>query len=150
MAIRLATPRHAGFAIALLAFAMLATARAEDAPPPQEHPAAAPSGQKSGAGHAGAPASPAAAEQHQLPPDPTTKQTLALPGRTLSFTATAGSIRLFDEKGEPQADIATTAYQLDGADPATRPVTFLFNGGPGGCLGLFATRRHRAVAAGDR
>ena len=61
----------------------------------------------------------------------TTKQTLALPGRSLAFSATAGSIRLFDDKGEPQADIAYTAYQLDGADPATRPVTFLFNGGPG-------------------
>jgi carboxypeptidase C (cathepsin A) len=152
MAIRLAAPRHAGFAIALLAFAMLAAARAEDAPPPQEHPAAAPSGQKSGAGRAGAPASPAAAEQHQLPPDSTTKQTLALPGRTLSFTATAGSIRLFDEKGEPQADIATTAYQLDGADPATRPVTFLFNGGPGAAsayLQLGATGPWRLAINGD-
>ena len=53
------------------------------------------------------------------------------PGRTLAFTATAGSIRLFNDKGEPQADIAYTAYQLDGADARTRPVTFLFNGGPG-------------------
>jgi carboxypeptidase C (cathepsin A) len=42
-----------------------------------------------------------------------------------------GSIRLFDDKGEPQADVAYTAYRLDGADPAARPVTFLFNGGPG-------------------
>ena len=110
------------------------TAHAEDAPAPAQQPAAAPSGQKSGGpgGRAAtSPASPAAAEQHRLPPDSTTKQTLALPGRTLAFTATAGSIRLFDVKGEPQADIAYTAYQLDGADPATRPVTFLFNGGPG-------------------
>ena len=66
-----------------------------------------------------------------MPPDSTTKQTLELPGRTLSFTATAGSIRLFDDKGEAQADIAYTAYQLDGTDRASRPVTFLFNGGPG-------------------
>jgi carboxypeptidase C (cathepsin A) len=131
MAIRLAALRGAGAAAALLAFAMLATAHAEDAPPPQEHPAAAPAGQKSGNGRAGAPAAPAAAEQHRLPPDSTTKQTLVLPGRTLAFTATAGSIRLFDGKGEPQADIAYTSYQLDGADPSTRPVTFLFNGGPG-------------------
>ena len=72
-----------------------------------------------------------AAEQHRLPPDSTTRQTLALPGRTLDFTATAGSIRLFDDKGEPQADIAYTSYQLDGVDRASRPVTFLFNGGPG-------------------
>ena len=135
MAIPFPGPRHARFAVALLAFSMLVGARAEDAPqPPQQQPAATPSDQKSGAtgGHGGtAASSPAAAEQHRLPPDSTTKQTLALPGRTLAFTATAGSIRLFNDKGEPQADIAYTAYQLDGADSATRPVTFLFNGGPG-------------------
>ena len=51
-------------------------------------------------------------------------------GRPLNFTATAGSIRLFDHKGEAQADIAYTC-QLDGADCAGRPVTFVFNGGPG-------------------
>ena len=75
--------------------------------------------------------SPSVAEQHRLPPDATTKQTVTLPDRTLSFTATAGSIRLFNDKGESEADIAYTAYQLDGGDPATRPVTFFFNGGPG-------------------
>src|SRR6516225_8303229 len=85
---------------------------------------------KGGARSGGSP-SPAAAELHKLPPDSTTKQVLDLPGRTIAFTVTAGSIRLFDDKGEPQADIAYTAYQLDGADRATRPVTFLFNGGPG-------------------
>jgi len=131
MATRFAAPR---FAIALVAFTMLAGARAEDAPqPPQQPPTAAPSGQKSGGpgGRAATPGSPAVAEQHRLPPDSTTKQALALSGRTLAFTATAGSIRLFDDKGEPQADIVYTAYQLDGADARTRPVTFFFNGGPG-------------------
>src|SRR5712671_6959548 len=134
MASYLAAPRHARIVLAFFVFAMVAGARAEDAPQPPEQPAATPSGQKSGApgGRGGAtPASPAAAEQHRLPPDSRTKHTLALPGRTLDFTATAGSIRLFNDKGEPQADIAYTAYQLDGADTRTRPVTFLFNGGPG-------------------
>jgi carboxypeptidase C (cathepsin A) len=107
-------------------------ARADDAAP-QTPASAAPSGQKGGPGarSGNPPSSPAAAEQHKLPPDSVTKQTLDLPGRSLAFTATAGSIRLFDGKGEPQADIAYTAYQLDGADHAKRPVTFLFNGGPG-------------------
>jgi carboxypeptidase C (cathepsin A) len=133
MAIRFAAPRRARIAIALVAFFLTASARADDeqqAPAPQ--PTATPSGQKSGGPAARTtPNAPSAAEQHRLPPDSTTKQTLALPGRTLAFAATAGSIRLFDGKGEPQADIAYTAYQLDDADPATRPVTFLFNGGPG-------------------
>jgi carboxypeptidase C (cathepsin A) len=127
MAIRSVTPRHARIAFALLAFSVLA-AHAQDAPPP---PAATPSGQKPTDGRGSSANSPAAAEQHRLPPDSTTKQTLTLPDRTLAFSATAGSIRLFDDKGEPQADIAYTAYRLDGADAATRPVTFLFNGGPG-------------------
>ena len=135
MAIHFAPPRHARMVLAVLVFAMMAGARAEDAPqPPEQQPAATPSGQKSGApgGRGGAaPNSPAAAEQHRLPPDSSTKHTLALPGRTLDFTATAGSIHLFNDKGEPQADIAYTAYQLDGADARSRPVTFLFNGGPG-------------------
>jgi carboxypeptidase C (cathepsin A) len=130
MAIRLAAPRGVILAVAVVGFSIAATARAQDAPPAQPDPAARSSGQKAG-GRANTPASPAAAEQHRLPPDSTTKQTLALPGRMLAFTATAGSIRLFDEKGEPQADIAYTAYQIDAADPATRPVTFFLNGGPG-------------------
>jgi carboxypeptidase C (cathepsin A) len=140
MAIHFGAPRHACFALALLAFSIAAGARAEDAPSPpaQQQPAATPPGQPPGqkggaAGGRGAntPNSPAVAEQHRLPPDSTTKQALALPGRTLDFTATVGSIRLFDDKGEPQAEIAYTAYRLDGADARTRPVTFLFNGGPG-------------------
>lgn len=134
MSVRLAAAQLTRGAAALLAFLMISPALAQDAPPgDQARPNLTPSAQKSGApgGRAATPASPAAAEQHRLPPDSTTKQTLSLADRTLAFTATAGSIRLFDEKGEPQADIAYTAYQRDGTDPATRPVTFFFNGGPG-------------------
>src|ERR1700720_2399479 len=134
MAIRFPPPRHARLMLAMIVLLLAVGARAEDSPqPPQQQPAAVPSGQKSGAsgGRASTPGTPTTTEAHRLPPDSTTKQTLALPGRTLNFTATAGSIRLFDDKGEPQADIAYTAYQLDGADARTRPVTFLFNGGPG-------------------
>ena len=128
--------RHTVVAVALLALSLVAVARADDEQP-QSQPAAtaapSPSGQKGGGGRGNAAAgnAPPTAEQHRLPPDSTTKQTLVLPGRTLAFTATAGSIRVFDEKGEPQADIAYTSYQLDGAEKASRPVTFLFNGGPG-------------------
>jgi carboxypeptidase C (cathepsin A) len=122
MARRLAGPRGAfgGIFAALLVLALAGAVRADD------QAAKAPSGQKGGAGQN----TPPAVEQHRLPPDSTTKHTLALPGRTLSFSAVAGSIRLFDDKGEPQADVAYTSYQLDGGGEA-RPVTFFFNGGPG-------------------
>ncbi|OAF06220.1 peptidase S10 [Bradyrhizobium centrolobii] len=125
--------RHAGLVLAVSAFAFAGFAHADD--PPQPRPeATAPTGQKGGRGgssQTAAQASPSAAEQHGLPADATTNQMLDLPGRTLAFTAIAGSIRLFDDKREPQADIAYTSYELDGTDHATRPVTFLFNGGPG-------------------
>jgi carboxypeptidase C (cathepsin A) len=131
----IAALRDARFVFALVMMTVAAGARAEDLPQPaQQTPALSmPSGQKGGPGGRGGstPATPATAEQHKLPPDSTTRQTLELPGRTLAFSATAGSIRLFDDKGEPQADIAYTAYQLDGADRSSRPVTFVFNGGPG-------------------
>ena len=73
-----------------------------------------------------------------LPQDAVTHHTLALPGsaagqpgRTLHFTATAGSFRITDAEDRPQADIAYTSYTLDDADPRTRPVAFAVNGGPG-------------------
>ena len=114
-----------GVAVAIAALAFAAGADAEDRSAQERsgQAAKAPSGQKG----ADAPAT----ELHRLPPDSTTSHKLALPGRMLSFVATVGSIRLFDDKGEPQADIAYTSYQLDGADRGARPVTFLFNGGPG-------------------
>ena len=129
---RIAMPVLRTLGLLVLLSAAVASARADDAAP--ETPAAvAPAGQKGGpAARSGSvPSSTASAEQHKLPPDSVTKQTLDLPGRKLAFTATAGSIRLFDDKGEAQADIGYVAYQLDGADRASRPVTFFFNGGPG-------------------
>jgi carboxypeptidase C (cathepsin A) len=122
-------------AAALLVVCLAAAARAEDEAPQPQPSAQAPAGQKGrgGRGEAGVTAAVGTptAEQHRLPLDSTTKQSVALPGRTLAFSATAGSIRVFDDKGEPLADIAYTSYQLDGAEKANRPVTFLFNGGPG-------------------
>lgn len=125
--------RRASLVLAVSAFALSGVARADDPPQPRAE-AASSAGQKGGRSsnaQSVTQASPSAADARRLPPDSTTKQTLDLPGRTLNFAATAGSIRVFDGKGEPLADIAVTSYELDGADRATRPVTFLFNGGPG-------------------
>jgi carboxypeptidase C (cathepsin A) len=65
------------------------------------------------------------------PSDQTTHHVLELPGRTLKFAATAGTIRLSNDDNAPQTDVAFIAYQLEAADRHTRPVTFVFNGGPG-------------------
>lgn len=61
-----------------------------------------------------------------------TQHQLNLKERTLTYTAHAGVIPLQDEKGENEAEVFFTAYELDGVeDRSSRPLTFAFNGGPG-------------------
>ena len=78
-----------------------------------------------------APALPATPPESRLPADAVTHHAVDLPGGTLHFTATVGVIRPTDDAGKEQAQLEYMAYTLDGADPHTRPVTFLTNGGPG-------------------
>jgi carboxypeptidase C (cathepsin A) len=71
-------------------------------------------------------------EARRLPADSTTEHTLELPGRTLRFKATAGTIPLNDASdGKLLAEIAYVAYVQPDAQPANRTLTFVFNGGPG-------------------
>lgn len=113
--------RRASLAPALFACGVMGSAWADN--PPSRPEATTLADQKGSPSARGGqtPSTPSAAEQHRLPPDSTTRQTIELPGRTLAFTATAGSILLFDDKGEPQADIAYTSYQLDGGDAPHAP-----------------------------
>ena len=53
-------------------------------------------------------------------------------GKSISYTATAAEHYLKDEEGKPVASVWAVAYTKNGVtDPGTRPVTFVFNGGPG-------------------
>jgi carboxypeptidase C (cathepsin A) len=65
-----------------------------------------------------------------LPADSVTEHALDLSGGKLAYTATAGTFSLFDQTGERSAAVFYTAYASKPAD-ARRPVTFVFNGGPG-------------------
>ena len=61
-----------------------------------------------------------------------THHTLELPNQTLEYTATAGMLPLRnDETNEIEAGIFFTAYALQKSDPTSRPLIFVFNGGPG-------------------
>ena len=60
-----------------------------------------------------------------------TRHTGSFGGQSIAYRAVAGETYLKDKDGKPTAAIFSTAYLKEGADPATRPVTFLFNGGPG-------------------
>lgn len=69
-----------------------------------------------------------------VPPEKSavTHHEMTLDGKTLRYTATAGTLLIRDgEDDHPYGSIFSVAYTLDGADPNTRPVTFLYNGGPG-------------------
>jgi carboxypeptidase C (cathepsin A) len=53
-------------------------------------------------------------------------------GTSVRYTARAGESYLEDADGEPKASFFTFAYTKDGVtDPRERPVTFIWNGGPG-------------------
>lgn len=89
-----------------------------------------------------APPSAAGAETHKdkeadketpVPPEKTvaTHHELALGGKTLKYTATAGTLLIRDEEDKPYGSIFYVAYTLEGVDAQTRPVSFLYNGGPG-------------------
>ncbi len=52
-------------------------------------------------------------------------------GKPLHYTATVGRLPIKDVSGNIEAEMFYVAYTLDGQDPARRPVTFAFNGGPG-------------------
>src|SRR5512138_809568 len=80
-----------------------------------------------------------------LPPDSVTRHEIALDGEQLAYTATAGTLDLRGQDGERLAAVYYTAYTLEDADADDRPVTFVFNGGPGAAsaylhLGLVGPR----------
>lgn len=80
-----------------------------------------------------------------LPADSVTQHSITLAGGKLEYTATAGTFSLFDQSGERSAAIFYTAYVAKGPDTASRPLTFVFNGGPGAAsaflnLGLVGPR----------
>ncbi|HKE25376.1 MAG TPA: hypothetical protein VKB88_23620 [Bryobacteraceae bacterium] len=83
---------------------------------------------------AGQAAPAAAVEAAPVPPESSsvTEHDLALDGKTLHYVATAGTLLINDEEDKPYCSIFYVGYTLAGVtDPRTRPVTFLYNGGPG-------------------
>jgi carboxypeptidase C (cathepsin A) len=74
-----------------------------------------------------------APKETPIPPEKSsvTHHELSLGGKSLKYTATAGTLLIRDEEDKAYGSIFYVAYTLDGADAASRPVSFLYNGGPG-------------------
>ncbi len=56
---------------------------------------------------------------------------IQIDGRDVRYTATAGTLPIRDPKGKVVASMFFVAYTRDGEDARTRPLAFLYNGGPG-------------------
>ncbi len=75
-------------------------------------------------------------------------------GQKISYTATTGETYLKDKDGKPTAAIFSTSYIKDGPTDPKRPVTFLYNGGPGSGsvwlhMGAFGPKRVHLPDAKD-
>ena len=87
-------------------------------PPAGETPAAAPSEEKP---------APIPAETNS-----STDHELSLDGKTIRYSATAGTLLIDGDDEKPYGTVFYVGYTARGvADLRTRPVTFLYNGGPG-------------------
>ena len=76
-----------------------------------------------------------------------TRHSIKIDNKLISYTATAGTLVLKNEKDEHIALVGYTAYTKDGeTDNSKRPVTFSYNGGPGSSsmwlhIGIMGPRR---------
>ena len=79
-------------------------------------------------------------EQHKdsdketpVPPEKqsVTHHEMTLASKTLKYNATAGTLIIRDEDDKPYCSMFYVAYALDGTEAGSRPVSFLYNGGPG-------------------
>jgi carboxypeptidase C (cathepsin A) len=104
------------------------------------------------------PAAAAAKDDKDKEKDPVlsvTEHEIVVGGKTIKYQATAGYLVLKSEKGEPRANIFFVAYtKLGENDPAKRPLTFSFNGGPGSSsvwlhLGALGPKRVVMTDKGD-
>jgi carboxypeptidase C (cathepsin A) len=67
-----------------------------------------------------------------LPPAQTTQHSIDVRGRALRYQARAGALSLQGEGGAVTAEVFYVAYSIRSEEtPAQRPITFVFNGGPG-------------------
>jgi carboxypeptidase C (cathepsin A) len=93
------------------------------------------------------PASPAPPAEKVAPREFVTHHKVTIGKELLSYTAVAGETILVGPDGAQEASIFSIAYVKDGLDrPEARPITFVFNGGPGSSsvwlhLGAFGPRR---------
>jgi carboxypeptidase C (cathepsin A) len=101
---------------------------------------------------------PGGVPRHEVAPEKTapasqTSHAIRLDGREIKYTATAGTLPIRLDDGKVAAQMFFVAYTKDGEDRKTRPVSFLYNGGPGSAsawlhMGSFAPRHVQMAEEG--
>jgi carboxypeptidase C (cathepsin A) len=124
---------------ASIACTMVVGAAAAAAPAADEKPAAAKAAEGD---HRPAPITP---QRHE------STGSVRVGGQRIDYQAVAGTLVVDDEHDNPAATMSYVAYLKTGANAVDRPITFLWNGGPGSStiwlhLGAFGPRR---VVVGD-
>jgi carboxypeptidase C (cathepsin A) len=119
--------------LACLVFSLALTMTAVDAQqPPGQRPGGAPAAQTATAPREAGQASPrvevAGTNEEKVSQ---TSHSLKLDGRDIKYTATTGTLAIRLDDGKVAARMFFVAYTKDGEDAHTRPVSFLYNGGPG-------------------
>lgn len=90
----------------------------------------------------------------ELPPV-VQRRSVTVRGQTISYTSHAGMLPIRgSDGGAVEGGMFYIAYNREGGNPATRPVTFIFNGGPGSSsvwlhLGAWGPKRVRLLPDGD-
>jgi carboxypeptidase C (cathepsin A) len=87
--------------------------------------------------------------------DAVTHHTIVLGGKTIGYTARAGTLLLRNADNQPTASVFYVAYTADGTTARKRPVTFFWNGGPGSAtiwlhMGSFGPVRVQVPANGSQ
>ena len=78
------------------------------------------------------------------------KGSVRIDGKAINYTATAGTLVMKNEEGDPIAQFGYTSYAKDGADKGKRPIMFAYNGGPGSASFWLHMGGVRSKACGDR
>jgi carboxypeptidase C (cathepsin A) len=105
------------------------------------------------------PSAQAAQTSQPSPPPPekplvVTHHTIPIGGRPVAYTATVGTFTVNTPDEQPGARVFFMAYTMDGVkDLSTRPLTFVFNGGPGSSsvwlhMGAWGPRRVQMTEEG--
>ncbi len=78
-------------------------------------------------------AAPTDTASNTVPADTTvvTHHTITVNGQVIHYTATVGKLLVRNDSDQAIGSFFYVAYTADGADLVKRPVTFLYNGGPG-------------------